>query len=294
MLHKKRLSAVSPSHSSRVGGTRALCPQCGNNGHDVRRVTLESLLRPERRTDIGNEPYHVCLTPGCTTVYFRSGSTDTFRTSDLSVRFGLKESVSPRTVCYCFHHSIEGILDEILQTGRSTVLDSIKTAMKGSGCCCEYTNPFGGCCLRSVQEVVEHGFRLAAREDTSAGCRLGDHECRRAPGTAQAAPLRDNGFPTTAVVRSVAASGHRASFVAAGGSVLAAIFSSACCWLPLVLIVFGVSAAGVAGFFEAWRPYFIASAVATLGFGFYTVYFRRQLGAADSACAAPSALSAVE
>jgi copper chaperone CopZ len=76
--------------------------------------------------------------------------------------------------------------------------------------------------------------------------------------------------------------------IAAVGSVLAAVLSSACCWLPLLLIAIGASAAGVAGFFEAYRPYFITGAAVLLGTGFYTVYFRQAKCAPESACAAPN------
>ncbi|MFQ5592211.1 MAG: mercuric transporter MerT family protein [Phycisphaerae bacterium] len=266
------------------------CPSCHHPGHKVKRVTLESLLRPERRADIGDGPYHVCLTPDCETVYFGAGDAAVFVKSDLSVRFGLKETEPPRPVCYCFDHSIDGIHDEIRRTGGSTVLDRIKAAMKEPGCRCEYTNPMGGCCLGSVQEVVQRGFKLAGREDASARRVVGDHrDCcaSDAPQTGLAAEARDDCCPAEPGTLGIGVTRRRAGVVAAGGSVLAALFSSACCWLPLLLIAFGVSAVGVAGFFEAYRPYFIAGAVVMLTFGYYTVYFRRATCAPDSACAAP-------
>lgn len=70
-----------------------------------------------------------------------------------------------------------------------------------------------------------------------------------------------------------------------GGSVVAAVLSSACCWLPLLLLAFGASAAGVSAFFERWRPLFLIVAVALLGAGFYVVYFRKAT-CADGACEA--------
>lgn len=78
---------------------------------------------------------------------------------------------------------------------------------------------------------------------------------------------------------SVRQSGDRAGLMAIGGSVGTAMLSSACCWLPLVLISSGASAAGASAFFERWRPVFIVVAVAMLALGFYFAYFRK------SACA---------
>ncbi len=266
------------------------CPQCGNHGRKVKRVTLDSLLRPERRPDISDEQYHVCLAPECETVYF--GAADAaFGKSDLSVRFGLKETSSPRPVCYCFDRSIEETYDEIRRTGQSTMVDSIKAAMKGPGCRCEQTNPLGGCCLKSVQEVVEQGFKLAGREQASTRCGVGGHEDCCVSDSGQAGltgEVREDCCRTETGARGIEATRRRTGILAASGSVLAAIFSSACCWLPLIMIAFGASAAGVAGFFEAYRPYFIAGALVMLGLGFYTVYFRRETCTADSACAAPN------
>lgn len=266
------------------------CPQCWNKGRNVSRVTLESLLRPQRRADIADGPYHVCLTKDCETVYFGADAA-TFDKSDLIVRFGLKETEPPRPVCYCFDHGIEGIHDEIRRTGRSTVLDRIKAAMKGPGCRCEHTNPLGGCCLKSVQEAVEQWFKLTDREDASVRHGDGDHGAGCVSYAAQT-ELADEGredcCPTEPHAHGNEVTRRRAGVIAASGSVLAAIFSSACCWLPLLLIAFGVSAAGAAGFLEAYRPYFITGAMVLLGIGFYTVYFRRETCAPDSACAAPN------
>jgi copper chaperone CopZ len=73
-----------------------------------------------------------------------------------------------------------------------------------------------------------------------------------------------------------------------GGAVLGAIFASACCWLPLLLIGMGVSTVGVAGFFEAYRPYFLVATAGLLGTGFYFVYFRKPKCAPGEACAVPN------
>ncbi len=69
--------------------------------------------------------------------------------------------------------------------------------------------------------------------------------------------------------------GPHSERLALGGSVVAAVLSSACCWLPLLLLAFGASAAGVSAFFERWRPVFLVVAVALLGAGFYVTYFRK-------------------
>ncbi len=67
----------------------------------------------------------------------------------------------------------------------------------------------------------------------------------------------------------------RAGFAAIGGSVATAILSSACCWLPLLLLAFGASAAGASAFLERWRPLFIVVAMAMLGLGFYFAYLHK-------------------
>ena len=283
------------------------CPECHNAGRSVQRVTLQSLLRPEQQPRIGDGPYYVCLTPECTTVYYGKNGVATFTTSDLGVRFGIKETDPPQPICYCFDHTVEEIHDEIRRTGCSTVLEQIKTAMQDSGCRCEFTNPMGGCCLKTVQAAVTDAFGSMGLDEpnTPTGaaddgdCCAGDGHGRQGEHIAAGGcAARDETHGTTAAtsdccrVRSDASGPDsrrdRAGTLAAGGSVVAAVLSSACCWLPLLLIAFGASAAGVAGFFEAYRPHFIIGSVGLLGFGFYMVYFHKQRCAPDSACATPN------
>ena len=141
-----------------MNGPGTHCPTCNLSGQKVNRVTLESLLRPELLPNVGEGQYLVCTTPGCPTVYFGQDG-QVFDEAGLRVPFGLKDTSRPRTVCYCFNHTVEEIHNEIARTGRSTVLESIKADMKESGCRCERTNPLGACCLATVEQVVDGRLR---------------------------------------------------------------------------------------------------------------------------------------
>lgn len=73
------------------------------------------------------------------------------------------------------------------------------------------------------------------------------------------------------------------------GSVLSAIASSACCWLPLLLMGFGLSAGGLSAWFERYRLAFLIVASALLAFGFYSVYFAARKR--DSSCGCETSTS---
>ncbi len=81
---------------------------------------------------------------------------------------------------------------------------------------------------------------------------------------------------------------RRAGLWAASASVASALVASACCWLPLLLVTLGLSAAGVASAFEKVRPYFLGVCAVLLGLGFYLVYFRKERCALGTACATPN------
>lgn len=79
----------------------------------------------------------------------------------------------------------------------------------------------------------------------------------------------------------------RGTVWATAGSVVSAVAASACCWLPLLLLAFGVSAAGVSSAFETLRPVFLGVAALLLGFAFYRTYFRKEVCAPGSSCPVP-------
>ncbi|MEX2581398.1 MAG: mercuric transporter MerT family protein [Verrucomicrobiales bacterium] len=261
--------------SSKVGKPATGCPRCGNEGKPVKTVTLRSLLRREILDAAGNieEPaWRFCPTPTCPAVYFDETGSTLFDKQALKVRVGIKETAAPRPVCYCFHHTVEEIEDDIARTGQTGVLDDIKTRMQ-EACWCETTSPMGSCCLGTVTRFIKAAQARAG--DVPLASHPGDEEEERdccAPVASQSEP---------------APSQYRGA-LATGGAVISAMLSSACCWLPLLLIAFGASAAGVAGFFEAWRPWFLAGAVLLLGAGFYFAYFRKADCAPGSACAVPN------
>ena len=64
--------------------------------------------------------------------------------------------------------------------------------------------------------------------------------------------------------------------VAQLGALLTAILASACCWLPLLLLGFGLSAGGLAAKFEAARPVFLPVTFGLLGLAFYFAYRKPQ------------------
>lgn len=72
------------------------------------------------------------------------------------------------------------------------------------------------------------------------------------------------------------------SLASAGGAIVSAIASSACCWLPLLLMGFGLSAGGVSAWFEQYRLIFLGGAGILLAIGFYSAYFAGRR--CDSAC----------
>lgn len=74
---------------------------------------------------------------------------------------------------------------------------------------------------------------------------------------------------------------EKAGMFAAGGAITTAVLSSACCWLPLLFLAFGASAAGAGTWFEKYRLIFLGWTALMLAGGFYLVYFRAPKCAAD-------------
>lgn len=263
------------------------CPVCGGKGKPVKAVTLQSLLKPDAIPRIGEYAYRYCGNPECRIVYYADHG-PTFNTDNMAVRVGVKEKNPPRHVCYCFDHTIEDIEQEVRQTGRSTVLDDIKTRMKVA-CWCETKSPMGSCCLSTVARhvqaaLVKHGVPMSSASAPQQ--QQGAQAMTDQPN--QSAYERDCCATSASARNQPAQAPDHLGRWSTPAAVGAAILSSACCWLPLLLLAFGLSAGGVAGFFETVRPFFLAAAVVFLGAGFYFAYFRKPACKPGEACATPN------
>ncbi len=265
------------------------CPKCGEPGKSVKEITLQSLLKENEKEHITALPYFFCKTPSCPVIYFDQSGDSIFEKNNLTVRVGIKENEAPRLVCYCFDHSIEEIEEQVDATGESTVLDDIATRMKDD-CWCETKSPMGSCCMPTVSKHIKTAKAKAGlptskmENDPTRDC------CAESDDHAQADKKPEDCSsvhpePSQANTNNP---GRKLGILATIAAVFTAVLSSACCWLPLLLIVFEASAAGVSGFFETYRFWFLGTTGILLATGFYLVYFRQKTCTAGSACATPT------
>lgn len=247
-----------------ITATATDCPKCGKKGKTVKPVTLRALLKDEYVARVagsdesncefgcspsnGSTGWRFCDSPECDVVYFGEENGVTFTKDQLKVTVGVKEMAGERPLCYCFGHSVATITSELRLKGQSDALTDIRQKMKDPGCSCDVTNPSGSCCLGTVAKGIE----TAKAELT----------------------------PTTSIV----SSGNKAETITKIGTVLSAIMASSCCWLPLLLLAFGVSGAGIAGALELYRPLFIVLTFGFLSAAFYFTYRPRKSPTTEDNC----------
>ncbi|MGH9862585.1 MAG: putative iron-sulfur cluster-binding metallochaperone [Candidatus Acidiferrales bacterium] len=144
----------------------AACPVNGARSKRVDLLTVRSLVR-HLPLGMPHTTYYFCESPDCEVVYFSADPVaPVFRRADVLVRVGAKEQEDPIPVCYCFGFTKKDILDEIAQTGRSTVAARIKAEVKAGNCACEVKNPSGKCCLGAVGRVAQQAQKASRRENT--------------------------------------------------------------------------------------------------------------------------------
>lgn len=82
----------------------------------------------------------------------------------------------------------------------------------------------------------------------------------------------------------------RGQGLVAVGGLLGALAASSCCLLPLVLFGLGVSGAWIGNLTQLapYQPFFIATTIACLGYGYWLVYHSSKVACAGGeACARP-------
>lgn len=246
----------------------ASCPSCGDKGRSIKPITVASLLT-NPATVPAPDGFLFCKRATCDVVYFHPRRGRVTK-RDVRVPVFQKEADPARLVCYCFAHSVAEIEADVQRTGDSQVFANVTDKCRQGLDRCEEENPQGSCCLGNVRQVIQKAQAdMVSMPETPVSDDALDC-CALPPNESSAAPRRNVGLWS------------------AGGALLAAILSSACCWLPLALIAVGASAAGVAGFFAAYRVHLLIATAALLGTGFYYVYFRKPKCAPGDACAVPN------
>jgi hypothetical protein len=134
-----------------AGAVRA-CPDCGNAGKRVERITVKALLRPAALARLDEGEQRFCASPDCSIVYF--GSSERFHLEEVSVPVFQKEPRGNRTVCYCFAIAEGHIDQDIAASGSATAVARISALVQADRCACEVKNPQGSCCLGNVAGVV--------------------------------------------------------------------------------------------------------------------------------------------
>lgn len=115
------------------------------------------------------------------------------------------------------------------------------------------------------------------------------------PGDEMCCRLYKDGAPSIAQIRERIARLEQPDVLRAGstrsplpiiGGVVAALAASACCLVPAMLAILGVSGAGIASQLGPWRPYFLGAAAAAIAIAFWFAYRpARSTDACD--CAVP-------
>ena len=157
----------------KVKKTAKLCPNCGEKGRSVTSTTLSSHLTDSAKTGLNStEGFLFCANPACDVTYFGPRA---FLTSDVRFPVFQKSADPQRLVCYCFNHSVAEIEEEILKTGTTTVLSSIRDSCKRGLDQCEKNNPQGSCCLGNVTRVIKRfespGMATDAECDDGSCCK---------------------------------------------------------------------------------------------------------------------------
>lgn len=132
------------------------CPACGKKGKQVGMETVKALLAVTLHVIQPNRSYRFCASEECPVVYFADDGEQTFTEDDLCERVHQKHPDEDDVfVCYCFRHTSGSIRTELLQSGRSTVVETVTQGTKVHQCACEIRNPQGSCCLGNVGATVK-------------------------------------------------------------------------------------------------------------------------------------------
>jgi len=136
-------------------GVPPVCPMNEQVVKPVGRITVESLVKPEIKSQLLPQPYYFCNAPDCDTVYVSALGDHLITKDQLSVRVGIKEKDDPIPICYCFNFDRQAIQEDFRNKGSTEILKIITARVKAGECQCEMANPSGTCCLGDISRAVK-------------------------------------------------------------------------------------------------------------------------------------------
>lgn len=124
------------------------CPACGTTGQPVGAAPV----RPHA-PDAADGPWSYCPNEPCHVVFFLDQ--ETIDDDHVVTRVGTKAVSKPEPVCFCFSHTAADLAADLAEHGRSTINESVKTAVADGLCACEHLNPTGKCCLPAIRRALQ-------------------------------------------------------------------------------------------------------------------------------------------
>ena len=130
------------------------CELCGQKAAKVFPVTMRNHTEA-RFWPLLDQGFRFSADPECPVIYFNNRAGVYFLKEEVKTRFGPKEKVPVRPICYCIGITEEMIEDEVLRKGCCDSLEDIESYTKvGTGKWCFVTNPSGKCCREYLPEIL--------------------------------------------------------------------------------------------------------------------------------------------
>lgn len=180
-MEAKKDTETAVTGQGRTQSATDRCPACGGKARRLKPITLLSSLTETSKTRLDAAgDYRFCKSGSCEVVYFHEKTGERFIRRDLKVPIFQKSMDPSRTVCYCFEHTVAGIVEEVRRTGTSKVPEEIAEKCRRGLDRCEELNPQGACCLGNVKQVVQNAKEESKMAEVVYECASDADQCEKA------------------------------------------------------------------------------------------------------------------
>lgn len=153
--HLDNNCCTSTNETSSDSRMSVVCSDCGSNGKKVSTQTIKACLSISLEAVDDEETYFFCRSKDCLVVYFGDKGS-VFKEDDLREPVHQKHPNEDGVfVCYCYQHTPASIRAELLEHGKTDVVERVTSGTKAGSCACEIRNPQGSCCLGNVRALVK-------------------------------------------------------------------------------------------------------------------------------------------